>query len=722
MSYDNPKVSVIIPVYNAEKYLRECLDSVVNQTLKDIEIICVDDCSADSSASILAKYADKDPRIKVIYYPENKSASQARKDGVMLATGKYIMFMDSDDRLELDACKKLSEEMDSHDVDILQFGTYIDALPSVPSDSVAFFERFAKPHIQMLEGREVFEACFVRQEYRFNLWNKIYKTQLCKKAFAEIADGYFPKAQDLYAFFILAWYANSYLGIKTKLYHYNYGSGITGGKQLISLDKFKRHCSQQDVAQKCREFLIAQDAWDTYKAAWEKLNRNLANECVGRWLNQLSSADNAAGFDELVDHWGMEYIVNLINTTFHDQLDSAIKKSADSQHPIALFLASQGEIDPKDASVPDGFDRVIPVIMATNDKYAPYAGVAIESIAENAGPCNYYRIYVLHTGISIHHIQMLELLGSKQLSVQCVNIDQLIENKEVELYEKSHFTREMYYRFVIPELFGFFRLVVYLDCDLIINCDIADIMNSNITDDYLIAGVRNPMRKRKRKRMTLRFQIDPDDNINSGVLIINVHQWNIEKTAERCFDILRTTSQEILEFPDQDIINIVCNKRILHLDESWNFFWHMIYGDDEFISLCAPIAKKVGENFRILHFASDIKPWSSPQLPLSRYFWKYARQTPFYEEILMNSFTATTIQNRVSVYRDSSPKPMDYQEKTIMELRQEIKEIHSSWSYRIGRFITFIPRKIRGGIRCYREHGWDYTFERFLIHMKIHKE
>lgn len=92
-----PKVSVIIPVYNTEKYLEKCLDSVCNQTLSDIEIICINDCSPDNSINILNKYAIQDKRIKIVNRKENGGLSAARNSGIDAATGDYIYFIDSDD-------------------------------------------------------------------------------------------------------------------------------------------------------------------------------------------------------------------------------------------------------------------------------------------------------------------------------------------------------------------------------------------------------------------------------------------------------------------------------------------------------------------------------------------------------------------------------------------------------------------------------------------------
>ena len=106
-----PKISVVIPVYNTEDYLEQCLDSVLGQTLSDIEVICVDDNSKDRSMDILLRYQEKDSRVRAFHFSEPKSALQARKLGVMEAKGEYILFLDADDYLETDACRQIYEKM-----------------------------------------------------------------------------------------------------------------------------------------------------------------------------------------------------------------------------------------------------------------------------------------------------------------------------------------------------------------------------------------------------------------------------------------------------------------------------------------------------------------------------------------------------------------------------------------------------------------------------------
>lgn len=102
-----PAVSVIVPVYNTGKYLSKCLDSLIAQTLSDIEIICINDCSTDNSLEILERYAAKDNRIKIINFTENKGVSVARNTGIDVAEGEYIGFVDSDDFVDLDFYEKI---------------------------------------------------------------------------------------------------------------------------------------------------------------------------------------------------------------------------------------------------------------------------------------------------------------------------------------------------------------------------------------------------------------------------------------------------------------------------------------------------------------------------------------------------------------------------------------------------------------------------------------
>lgn len=114
----SPKISVIIPVYNSSKYLRECLDSICNQSFKDWEIVAVDDGSVDESPKILDDYAARDARIRVIH-KANGGVSAARNDGLEAAIGEYVLFVDSDDWLDLEALRVSYGEAERNDADVV---------------------------------------------------------------------------------------------------------------------------------------------------------------------------------------------------------------------------------------------------------------------------------------------------------------------------------------------------------------------------------------------------------------------------------------------------------------------------------------------------------------------------------------------------------------------------------------------------------------------------
>lgn len=110
----SPLVSIIVPVYNVERYIKRCVDSLQGQTLQNIEIILVDDGSKDNSGRLCDEFAQQDPRIHVIH-KQNAGQGLARNDGLNIAKGRYVLFIDSDDFIEPDTCEKLSDRMEQEE-------------------------------------------------------------------------------------------------------------------------------------------------------------------------------------------------------------------------------------------------------------------------------------------------------------------------------------------------------------------------------------------------------------------------------------------------------------------------------------------------------------------------------------------------------------------------------------------------------------------------------
>lgn len=182
-----PKVSIIIPVYNTEQYLRKCLNSVKNQTLRDFEIICVDDGSTDRSPEILDAYARGDSRIKVLH-KENGGLVSARKTGIAAATGVYAGYVDSDDWIEPEMYETLYEVALETNTDIVTCGYYLEGnYTTVHLDNVeAGF--YSEQKMAFLRENTIYNMGSRETGIRGGLWCKLFKTGLLKEVQDAIPD------------------------------------------------------------------------------------------------------------------------------------------------------------------------------------------------------------------------------------------------------------------------------------------------------------------------------------------------------------------------------------------------------------------------------------------------------------------------------------------------------------------------------------------------------
>ena len=169
----NPKISVVVPVYNVEKYFDNCVESLVNQTYSDLEIILVDDGSSDGCPQMCDEWAGKDTRIKVIH-KTNGGLSDARNAGMKIATGKYIGFIDSDDYIALDFFDTLLLVMEKENSDIVECSVgkfYEDGRFEEYSDDLA---------VTTFETESALSGLISENPFHQHVWNKLYKTQLVK--------------------------------------------------------------------------------------------------------------------------------------------------------------------------------------------------------------------------------------------------------------------------------------------------------------------------------------------------------------------------------------------------------------------------------------------------------------------------------------------------------------------------------------------------------------
>lgn len=212
-----PKISVIVPIYNVEPYIDECMRSLVTQTLHDMEIICVDDCGTDKSMDIVRKYADTDNRIKIIKNKQNSGIATTRNVGLDNSDAEYIMFCDPDDWFDVDMCKKMYDTITRDKTDIVMCGANI------------FYESDVS-HKKSDNGylRVKHSGVFDVTEYMTYttpgvLWNKIFKRSIISDYGIRFPDGL--KYEDVCFFNMYMLWAKKMSFITDKLYNYRRRAG-----------------------------------------------------------------------------------------------------------------------------------------------------------------------------------------------------------------------------------------------------------------------------------------------------------------------------------------------------------------------------------------------------------------------------------------------------------------------------------------------------------------
>lgn len=250
------KISVIVPVYNVEKYLARCLDSILAQTYRDLEIICVNDESPDSSLSILQKYAQKDERV-IVLTRKNGGLSAARNTGLDAATGDYIMFVDSDDLIEPNMAEILLSALTEHNADIVncQFDNYYSA-----EDIVS---RGHKHPPFVLNTKEAARLLLKDSQVTNHVWRNLYKRNI-------IDNIRFPEGkvyEDIFTTIKFFLKAEKVAFISDELYHYfcNYNGLAKSASFKQRMDYLEAITSIFSVLKKC-----APDLLDMYTKVYIK--------------------------------------------------------------------------------------------------------------------------------------------------------------------------------------------------------------------------------------------------------------------------------------------------------------------------------------------------------------------------------------------------------------------------------------------------------------------
>ncbi len=283
------KVSVIIPVYNASDYIGECIDSILKQTLKDIEVICVNDGSTDNSLEILNQYAEKDPRVRVITQ-ENAGAGAARNNGLQYAQGEYLSILDSDDFFEPDMLEKAYAEVKKHDGDIIVFACdlYDNNEKSYRPCKYAIHDNLL-PDFQPFAGTDIKKDIF--KLYVGWAWDKLFKTSFVKENNLTFQEQ--RTTNDMLFVFSAIVKAQKILTIHDVLAHHR------REVQSLSVTREKSWMCFYNALTALREQL---KTWGLY----ERFEQDFINYCVhfSLWnINSLAEPTHTILYNKLRDEW-----------------------------------------------------------------------------------------------------------------------------------------------------------------------------------------------------------------------------------------------------------------------------------------------------------------------------------------------------------------------------------------------------------------------------------
>lgn len=286
-----PKVSVLVPVYNTEKYLVQCLDSLKNQTLDDIEFICINDGSTDNSQEILNKYAINDSRFKIIA-KKNSGYGHTMNVGIENASGEYIGIVESDDFVEPDMYKTLYENAKLYSADLVKsnFWTYQDG------EDIYLKALQNGPYLKVFTPRIEEKTVLLRGQ---SIWSAIYKKDMILKNNIRFLETPGASYQDTSFYFITMAVADRVVLLEDAFLHYrqdNPNSSVKStGKTFFVCDEIKKiwdYLETKPNIKECLKYIIPELQWNVYQWNITRLKESARVEFLARLYDEFKELND----------------------------------------------------------------------------------------------------------------------------------------------------------------------------------------------------------------------------------------------------------------------------------------------------------------------------------------------------------------------------------------------------------------------------------------------
>ena len=264
----------------------------------------------------------------------------------------------------------------------------------------------------------------------------------------------------------------------------------------------------------------------------------------------------------------------------------------------------------------------VKVVFAVDDRYIPFLAVAIESLVEHSSKDNYYLIKILHTDVSSENKKKIEKYKADNISIEFVDLNYYLQKVKDKLYTRDYYTNTTYFRLFLPELYPQYNKVLYLDSDIVILDDIANLYNINMGDNLVAAAPDDIIQSNKVFQDYVEKVVGVSDYkhyFNAGVLLMNLDQLRKFNFQEKFVYLLSTIKFSVAQ--DQDYLNRLCKGRVKLLSVAWD-------------RMPIPNDKIKDEDIKILHFNFACKPWHFEDVLYKEFFWEYAKKTEFYNDII----------------------------------------------------------------------------------------
>ncbi|MBR2744009.1 MAG: glycosyltransferase family 8 protein [Clostridia bacterium] len=288
------------------------------------------------------------------------------------------------------------------------------------------------------------------------------------------------------------------------------------------------------------------------------------------------------------------------------------------------------------------FKGEVPIFFAVDDNYIPFLGVALKSLIENSSKEYKYLVKVLYTTVTKTNMEKIKKYESDGVSIEFVDVNPKIKEISHQLYTRDYFSNTTYYRLLIPDLYPEYDRAIYLDSDIIVLKDITKLFKMNIGDNLLAAAPDDVIQTIEVFRNYSEKVVgvaDYRNYFNAGILLLNLKELRNFSFKDKFLYLLGTIKFSVAQ--DQDYMNRLCKGRVTLLQKTWNKM--PVSGDN--------IDKS---RINIIHYNLAFKPWHFDDVLYQEYFWKYAKKTEFYKEIL--NIKANFSEEDKQKYREGDKK------------------------------------------------------------------